>query len=96
MNNNARQPNTSNLSVRAQNSSMPTFVTRVSLSLLALPLAGYVLGSLAERQLQGEISWAIAAALLGLTVGLINLWMWMKRPAPETDVSSTRPSSTRL
>jgi F0F1-type ATP synthase assembly protein I len=91
MKNNARQPDTSNLSVRARNSSMPTFVTRVSLSLVALPLGGYVLGSLADRQLQGEISWAIALALLGLTAGLINLWMWMKRPAPEADVSSTRP-----
>lgn len=90
MKNDARQPNTSNLSVRAQDSSMPTFVTRVSLSLLALPMGGYVLGSLADRQLQGEISWAIAMALLGLTVGLINLWMWMKRPAPEADVSSTQ------
>ncbi|MBD2107329.1 AtpZ/AtpI family protein [Nodosilinea sp. FACHB-13] len=90
MKNNARQPNPSNLSVRAQNSSMPAFVTRVSLSLLGLPLGGYILGSIVDQQLQGEISWAIAAALLGLTAGLINLWMWMKRPAPEADVSSTR------
>ena len=91
MKNNPRQPNPSNLSVRAQDSSMPAFVTRVSLSLLALPFGGYILGSLADRQLQGEISWAIAMALLGLTAGLINLWMWLKRPAPEADVSSTRP-----
>lgn len=91
MKHNAGQPNVSNLSVRAQDSSMLAFVTRVSLSLLALPLGGYVLGSLVDRQQQGEISWAIAMALLGLTAGLINLWMWMKRPAPEADASSPRP-----
>ncbi|MBD2230633.1 AtpZ/AtpI family protein [Phormidium tenue] len=79
----AHNPNASVLSVRAQDSSLPAFLTRVSLSILALPLGGYVLGSLADRQLQGEISWAIAVALLGLTAGLIHLWMWMKRPAPE-------------
>lgn len=90
MKNDARQPDSSNLSVRAQDSSMPAFLTRVSLSILALPLGGVVLGSLVDRQLQGEISWAIAMALLGLTAGLINLWMWMKRPAPEADVSSTQ------
>ncbi|MBD1916988.1 MULTISPECIES: AtpZ/AtpI family protein [Cyanophyceae] len=87
---NARQPDPSNLSVRAQDSSMPAFLARVSLSLVVLPLGGVVLGSLVDRQLQGEISWAIAMALLGLTAGLINLWMWMKRPAPEADVSSTQ------
>lgn len=90
MKQNTRQPNSSNLSMRAQDSSMPAFLTRVSLSLLALPLGGFILGSLADRQLQGEISWAIAMALMGLTAGLINLWMWMKRPAPEADVSSTQ------
>ncbi|MBW4461636.1 MAG: AtpZ/AtpI family protein [Nodosilinea sp. WJT8-NPBG4] len=78
---NARPPDSSNLSERAQESSMPAFLTRVSLALLALPLGGYLLGNLADRQLQGEISWAIAIALLGLTAGLIHLWMWMKRPA---------------
>ncbi|MBW4482668.1 MAG: AtpZ/AtpI family protein [Tildeniella torsiva UHER 1998/13D] len=87
----ARNPNASGLSVRAQDSSLPAFLTRVSLSILVLPLGGYVLGSLVDRQLQGEISWAIAVALLGLTTGLINLWMWMKRPAPEADVPSTPP-----
>lgn len=83
MKHNARDPNASGLSVKAQDSSLPAFLTRVSLSILVLPLGGYVLGSLADRQLKGEIAWAIAAALLGLTAGLIHLWMWMKRPAPE-------------
>ncbi|MEA5447020.1 AtpZ/AtpI family protein [Leptolyngbya sp. CCNP1308] len=79
----ARNPNASGLSVRAQDSSLLAFLTRVSLSVLVLPLGGYVLGSFVDRQLQGEIPWSIVVALLGLTAGLIHLWMWMKRPVPE-------------
>lgn len=78
----APDPSASSLSVRARDSSLPAFLTRVSLSVLALPLAGYALGSLADQRRSGDISWAIAAALLGLTAGLVHLWMWMKRPSP--------------
>lgn len=83
MKNNALDPNDSSLSVRAQDSSLPAFLARVSLSVLVVPLTGYTLGRLADQRWPGDISWAIAAALLGLTAGLIHLWMWMKRPAPK-------------
>lgn len=78
----ARDPDSSGLSNKALSSSLIMFLGRVALALLALPLSGYLLGSIADRRWPGQIPWAIALALLGLTAGLIHLWMWMKRPAP--------------
>lgn len=73
------EPELSNLSAKAKNSRLSTFMGKVALSVIALPGAGYLLGRLLERQWPGEISWSLTLLLLGLIVGLIYLWLWMKR-----------------
>ncbi|MGG6237167.1 hypothetical protein ACQ4N7_00895 [Nodosilinea sp. AN01ver1] len=73
------EPELSDLSAKAQNSRLSTFLGKVVLSVIAVPCGGYLLGRLLERLWPGEISWSITLLLLGLMVGLIYLWLWMKR-----------------
>ncbi|MBE9108376.1 hypothetical protein IQ273_02940 [Nodosilinea sp. LEGE 07298] len=73
------EPELSDLSAKAKNSRLSTFLGKVALSVIAAPLGGYLLGLLLERLWPGEISWSLTLLLLGLIVGLIYLWLWMKR-----------------
>ncbi|MGB3202446.1 MAG: AtpZ/AtpI family protein [Nodosilinea sp.] len=73
------EPELSNLSAKAKNSRLSTFLGKVAMSVIAVPGGGYLLGLLLERQWPGEISWSLTLLLLGLIAGLIYLWLWMKR-----------------
>ncbi|MGB3138878.1 MAG: hypothetical protein WBB18_18860, partial [Nodosilinea sp.] len=55
------------------------FLGRVALFGLAVPLAGYLLGLLVERLWPGDISWSLTLLLMGIIVGFIYLWLWMKQ-----------------
>ncbi|WP_017298086.1 hypothetical protein [Nodosilinea nodulosa] len=79
MNHSTDEPELSNLSAKARNSDLSTFLGRIALSIGALPLGGYLLGLLLERLWPGEVSWALTLLLLSLVLGLIYLWLWMKR-----------------
>ncbi|WP_035990718.1 hypothetical protein [Leptolyngbya sp. KIOST-1] len=73
------EPELSNLSVKAKNSRLSTFLTRIALLVGAVPLGGYLLGQLVEQRWPGEISWSLTLLLLGLITGVISLGLWMKR-----------------
>ncbi|MGB3310021.1 MAG: AtpZ/AtpI family protein [Nodosilinea sp.] len=72
-------PELSDLSVKAKNSRLSTFLGRIALSIGAAPLSGYLLGRLVEQRWPGELSWSLTLLLLGLVIGVINLGLWMKR-----------------
>lgn len=76
------EPELSDLSAKAKNSRLSTFLGKVALSVVAAPLGGYLLGLLLERLWPGEISWSLTLLLFGLIVGVIYLWLWMKRDRP--------------
>ena len=73
------EPELSALSAKAKNSRLSTFLGKVALSVIAAPLGGYLLGLLMDQRWPGEMSWSLTLLLLGLIVGLIYLWLWMKR-----------------
>lgn len=70
----------SSLSTKARSSNLSDFVSRVGLSFVGMPLGGYLLGILADQLWPGDISWAMALALLGFTLGCVYLWQWIRQP----------------
>jgi predicted F0F1-ATPase subunit len=77
----AKLPSTP-LSKEAQRSGLKIFMGRIGLSVMVFPLAGGLLGLIINQLWPGAIPWASALALLGLALGIVYLWFWMKKPHP--------------
>lgn len=69
------------LSARAKSSGLTGFMGRIALSIAAFPVGGYLIGWIIDQLWPGSISWAITLLLLGLVVGSIYLWSWMRNPS---------------
>lgn len=77
----SQKPLLSRLSDKAKQSSFSTFLSRTSLSVLAAPVGGYLIGYIVDALRPGEISWAMTLLFIGFCFGCTNLWCWMKRPS---------------
>lgn len=48
--------------------------------MVGMPVAGYLIGRIIDHQWSGTISWAMTLMFLGLVLGSVNVWFWIKRP----------------
>jgi ATP synthase protein I len=55
------------------------FMSRICLSFLVAPLGGYIMGALVDAYWPGEISWAITLLFVGMFLGCINFWWWIRQ-----------------
>jgi hypothetical protein len=67
------------LSAKIQNSRLDDFAIRLALSIVGIPLGGYLLGLLINYWWPGEIPWATSLALLSLVLGCMHIWYWGKQ-----------------
>ncbi|HSM82912.1 MAG TPA: AtpZ/AtpI family protein, partial [Nodosilinea sp.] len=70
------------LSARAKNSRFSSFMGRVGVAMVVAPAGGYLLGRFVDHRWPGSLPWAYVLLLLGLTIGCINLWAWLKTASP--------------
>lgn len=76
------QLKSTDLAVQTQALDLDSLLRRVALSMLGVPLGGYLLGILIDWRWPSEVAWPSGLLFLGLALGTADVWRWIKRPRP--------------